>query len=76
MIIPNNKFVIVIKYLKIMETASSFALPNQFLVYKAKKILVQCDLDIVLIEHYEQSLESWQKNREIIEKELIDLIRL
>lgn len=56
--IINYKFVIVIKYLKIIETTPTFALFDQFLVLVTKKFLVQCDLDLVLSKYYKERLES------------------
>ena len=48
-----------------MEATSNFALPNQFLVWVAKKVLTHCDLDLVLTDYYKERLESQLKNREI-----------
>ena len=62
--IPNNEFVISIEYSGIMEATPTFALPNQFLVWVAKKVLAKCDLDLVLTEYYKERLESRLKNRE------------
>ena len=62
--IPNNKFVISMECLRIMEATPTFALPNQFLVWVAKKVLVQSDLDLVLTDYYEERLESRLENRE------------
>lgn len=45
-----------------MEATPTFALLNQFLVWKAKKMLAQCDHDLVLIEYYKKRLESRLKN--------------
>lgn len=36
--ISNNEFIIAIKYFRMMEAASTFALPNQFLVEMSKKV--------------------------------------
>ena len=47
-----------------MEATPIFTLPNQFLVWVAKKVLVQSDLDLVLTEYYKDRLESQLKNRE------------
>ena len=47
-----------------MEATPTFALPNQFLVWVAKKVLAQSDLDLVLTEYYKERLESRLKNRE------------
>ena len=47
-----------------MEAAPTFTLPNQFLVWVAKKVFAQCDLDLVLTEYYKKRLESRLKNRE------------
>ena len=41
-----------------------FALPNQFLVWVAKKTLVHCNLDLVLTDYYKKNLEFQLKNRE------------
>lgn len=64
-----------------MKGTPSFALPNQFLVWVAKKILARCDLDLVLAEYYKKRLESRLKNRErdtneSILTKLIELTRL
>lgn len=61
--ISNNKFVICIKYLGIMEVISTFTLPNQFFVQVAKKVLTHCDLNLILIKYYEKRLEAQLKNR-------------
>ena len=42
----------------------NFALPNQFLVWIAKKVLAYCDLDLVLTDYYKERLESQLKNKE------------
>ena len=47
-----------------MEATPNFALPNQFLVWVAKKVLTHCDLDLVLTDYYKKRLESQLKNRE------------
>ena len=62
--IPNNKFVIFIEFLEMMEAIPTFALPHQFLVWVARKVLAQCDLNLVLTEYYKERLESQLKNRE------------
>ena len=46
------------KYLIMMETTLIFALSNQFLVWVAKKVFVQSDLDLVLTKSYKERLES------------------
>ena len=50
--------------LGMIEATPTFALPNQFLVWVAKKVLAQSDLDLVLTEYYKERLESRLKNRE------------
>lgn len=62
--IPNDEFVISIEYSGIMKATPTFALPNQFLVWVAKKVLAKCDMDLVLTEYYEERLESQLKIRE------------
>ena len=47
-----------------MEATPNFALPNQFLVWVAKKVLAHYDLDLVLTDYYKERLESQLKNRE------------
>ena len=47
-----------------MEATPTLTLPNQFLVWVAKKVLAQSDLDLVLTEYYKERLESRLKNRE------------
>ena len=47
-----------------MEATSIFALHNQFLVWVAGKILLHCDLDLVLTEYYKERLDSRLKNKE------------
>ena len=43
----------------------NFVLPNEFLIWVAKKILAHNDLDLVLIDYYKKRLESQLKNKEI-----------
>ncbi len=47
-----------------MEVTPNFALPNQFLVWVAKKVLAHCDLDLILTDYYKERLEFQLKNRE------------
>ena len=47
-----------------MEAIPTFALPNQFLIYVAGKVLVHYDLNLVLTEYYKERLNSQLKNRE------------
>ncbi len=63
--IPNNKFVIAIKYSRIIKPTPTFELPNQFLVWVALKVLTRSDLDLLPTEYYKERLESQLKNKEI-----------
>ncbi len=47
-----------------IEATPTFALPNKFLVWVAGKILLHCDLDLVLTEYYKERLDSRLKNKE------------
>ena len=47
-----------------MEGTPTFALPNEFLIWVAAKVLANCNLDLVLTEYYKESLESQLKNRD------------
>lgn len=47
-----------------MEATPTFALPNQSLVWVAKKVLAQSDLDVALTDYYQERLEPRLKNRE------------
>ena len=49
---------------EIMEWTATFALPNEFLIWVAAKVLPNCNLDFVLTEYYKERLESRLKNRE------------
>ena len=49
--------------LGIKEATPNFALNNQFLVWVAKKVLGQSDLDLLLTKYYKARLESRLKNR-------------
>ena len=51
-----------------MEAAPHFALPNQFLVGVAEKVLAHYDLDLVLTKYYKERLGSQLKNRETYTK--------
>ena len=62
--ILNNEFVISAEVLEKMEATPTFALPRQFLVWVAQKVLAQCDIDLVLTEYYKERLGSQLKNRE------------
>ena len=62
--IPNDKFVIWIEYSGRMDETPTFPLPNQFLVWVARKFLDRSDLDLLLTEYYKERLESQLKNRE------------
>lgn len=53
----NNKLVISTKYFGIIELISTLILPNQLLAKVAKNIFIQSDLDLVLIEYYEDIVE-------------------
>lgn len=59
-----------------MEAAPTFMLPNQFLVWVAKKVFAQCDLDLVLTEYYKKRLESRLKNWETHANESTDSTEL
>lgn len=48
-----------------IEATPTFALPTQFLVWIAEKVLAQPDLDLVLTEYYKDGLESRLNNRQI-----------
>ena len=61
--ILKNKLVIYIECLGMVEATRIFTLPNLFLVWKAKKNLVKCDLVLVLTEYYKKRIESRLKNR-------------
>ena len=50
--------------LRITEATPTFALTNQFLIWVAKKVFAQSDLDFVLTEYYKERLEFQLKNRE------------
>lgn len=65
MIIPNDKFVILIKYFRIIELIFLFILLNSFLVQVIKKFFTKYDLDLILTEYYKKRLESQLKIREI-----------
>lgn len=47
-----------------MEKTSTFGLPNEFLIWVAAKLLVYCNLNLLLTEYYKEILESRLKNRE------------
>lgn len=53
-IIFNNKFVICIEYVGIIELKLTFILSNQFLVWIAIKIFVYYDLNLVLTKYYKK----------------------
>lgn len=46
-----------------MEATPTFVLPNQFLFWVVRKILVYYDLDLVLIKYYKKRLNCQLKNR-------------
>ena len=47
-----------------MERTPTFALPNEFLIWVAAKVLANCNLDLLLTEYYKERLESQLKNRD------------
>lgn len=61
--ISNNKFVIAIKYSKIIGPALTFELPNQFLVWMAQKVIALSDLNLLFTKYYKEKLEPQLKNR-------------
>lgn len=62
--IPNNGLAIAMECLGMMEATPTLALSNQSLVWGAKNVLAQSDLDFVLTEYFKERLESRLKNRE------------
>lgn len=66
--IPNNKFIIYIKCLRIMEIISNFILSNQFLIQIAKKVFTYYDFEFVLTEYNKKKIRSLTKKQENIYK--------
>lgn len=44
-----------------MKKIPTFALPNEVFIWVPIKILVNCDLNLLLIEYYKEVLKSWLK---------------
>lgn len=53
-----------------MKVIPTFALPIQFLIWIAKKVLAQSNLDLLLTKYYKKRLESQLKNRKIEKKNI------
>lgn len=62
--IPNAKFIITIEFAKIVKSVPFFELSNLFLVWVAQKVMALSNLNLLLIEYYEERLKPQPKKKE------------